>query len=875
MDAERERVASFGRLEDGIVEASPWYLWGPYLAERQWGTVREDYSADGDAWRSFPHDHARSRAYRWGEDGLAGICDAHQQLCLALALWNGRDPILKERLFGLSGHEGNHGEDVKEVWWHVDAVPSHAWLRARYHYPQAAFPYAALVTAAAAAGRDAPEPELHELGAFDDDRYWAVDVTYAKATPHDVLMRIRVTNEGPDEATLHVLPTLWFRNTWSWGDEVERPGLQLADGAIVADHADLGRYVLRSADAPRALFCENETNAPRVFGGPSTTACPKDGIGDHVLTGSPTVAPTQTGTKGALHHVVTVPSGGTAELRLRLTRDDELAPAPFDTGFDETLARREREADAFYAGLTPSEASADEALVLRRALAGMIWCKQTYLYDVARWLDGDPGRPPPPAGRGAIRNGGWRTLDAADVLSMPDSWEYPWFATWDLAFHAIPLAHVDPAFAKGQLVTLVREWFQHPNGALPAYEWSFDDVNPPVHAWAAMRVFAIDGRRDHAFLERVFHKLLLNFAWWVNRKDAADDNLFEGGFLGLDNIGPFDRSKLPVAGRLEQSDATAWMAFFALSLAEIAMELARHDEVYVDLAAKFLLHFDAIARAMNGQGLWDDREGLYVDRLVCPDGTVLPLRVHSIVGLVPLLAALHVDAGLIEAIPALRRRLETVFERTHGSLQDALVELHGLGHVTRTDDRGLLLSVVSPARVRELLASMLDEAAFLSPHGLRSLSRWHESHPFTVEVEGYSATVDYEPGESRSGLFGGNSNWRGPVWFPFNALVLDALERYHAAFGDAFTVELPTGSGRQVTLDVVADELRGRLLSLFLPDASGRLPCLGGSDRFADPRWREPLFFEYFHGDTGAGLGASHQTGWTGLVADVALALRR
>jgi hypothetical protein len=880
MDVERKRVATFGRPEEGIVEASPWYRWGPYLSERQWGTVREDYSADGDAWRSFPFDQARSRAYRWGEDGIAGICDAHQRLCLAVALWNGRDPILKERLFGLSGPEGSHGEDAKEVWWHVDAVPSHAWLRYRYHYPQAAFPYEELRAAARAAGRDAPEPELVDTGVFDDDRYWSVDVSYAKAAPDDILLRVRVTNAGPEEDVLHVLPTLWFRNTWSWGDGSAKPELRVQDGALVARHSELGAYRLLTSDGPggppRLLVCENESNAPLLWGTPGTTPYPKDGIGDHVIHGAPTVSPDGVGTKGAAHHELTVAPGATVEVQARLTADGvAVRGRPLGKRWAAIFAAREAEADTFHAALVPAGAGPDEALVLRRALSGMIWCKQHYDYDVARWLGGDPAGPPPPTGRGAIRNGAWRHLDAADVLSMPDSWEYPWFATWDLAFHAVPLAHVDPAFAKSQLLVLVREWFQHPNGALPAYEWSFDDVNPPVHAWAALRVYSIDGRRDRAFLERVFHKLLLNFAWWVNRKDAAGDNLFEGGFLGLDNIGPFDRSKLPVSGRLEQSDATAWMAFYCLSMAAIALELAQSDEVYVDLAAKFLLHFDGIARAMNEQGLWDDDDGFYFDRLVCPSGEVVPIEVRSIVGLVPLLASLRLERGVLERVPTLGRRLSAIFERTHGSLEEGLRDLQGCGHLTPGPNGDVLLSVVSPARLRRILGVALADDRFLSPHGLRSLSKWHQAHPFSVTVDGVTATVGYEPGESRSGLFGGNSNWRGPVWFPFNQLVIEALERYHAVLGDALTVELPAGSGNAVTLDVVADDLRARLISLFLPTGDGRLPCFGESDRFGRPGWREPLFFEYFHGDTGVGLGASHQTGWTGLVADLVLSRRR
>jgi hypothetical protein len=874
--AERARVEAFGRPEDGLVEATPWYLWGPYLSERQWGTVREDYSADGDAWGSFPHDHARSRAYRWGEDGLAGICDAHGRLCLALALWNGRDEILKERLFGLTGHEGNHGEDAKELWWHVDALPSHALLRYRYHYPRAAYPYLELVERNRGRSKLEGEVELYDTAAFADGA-WLVDVTYAKAAPDDVAVRIRVTNDGETPETLHVLPTLWFRNTWSWTPTAARPSLRPGHGGILAEHDTLGPYVLRAAPAsggaaPEALFCENETNADRLYGRPGTTPFPKDGINDHVVAGAPTVNPAREGTKAALWYRVRVDAGATVELRLRLTAGIAEPPEALAAGFDRVLAQRTEEADEFYAELTPAGTPDDEALVLRRALAGMIWCKQHYRYDVTEWLAGDPCGPAPPPERAHLRNAGWRHLDADDVLSMPDSWEYPWFATWDLAFHTVALAHVDPAFAKYQLLALCREWFQHPNGALPAYEWAFDDVNPPVHAWAALHVYRIDGSRDRGFLERIFHKLLLNFTWWVNRKDEAGDNLFEGGFLGLDNIGPFDRSKLPVAGRLEQSDATGWMAFSCLAMLAIALELARLDEDYVDLAVKFVAHFRLIADAMNQQGLWDEDEGFYFDRLVCPDGSSVPLRVRSMVGLIPLLPAVVVERSLLDARPAFARRLRQLVERRNGSVEAWVEQLAAAGHLAEMDGgERLLVSVATPERLGRLLRSVLDEERFLSPHGLRSLSRWHREHPAVVSVEGVTATVGYEPGESHSGLFGGNSNWRGPVWFPLNVLVIEALERYGAFVGDGYLVECPVGSGRLVTLHDAADELRRRLISLFLPDEHGTRPSLAGIELLRRPGWDEPLFHEYFHGDTGTGLGASHQTGWTGLVAHLVL----
>ncbi len=874
VNPERARVAAFGRLEYGLRQAGDWYRWGPYVSERQWGTVREDYSADGDAWGYLPHDHARSRAYRWGEDGLAGFCDIEQRLCLGLALWNGRDPILKERLFGLGNREGNHGEDVKEYWWYLDAVPSHAWNRWRYHYPRSEFPYGELIARNAARDRTEPEYELADTGIFDDGRYWVVEVCYAKADPDDICVRVQVTNAGPDPAGLHVLPTAWFRNTWSWRPGAGRPRLAAAPGgppgcaAVAIGHPFLGELELLAGAGPdgalpELLFCENETNTARLFGTGPLTPYPKDGIGDHVLHGAPTVNPERSGTKCAAWYRLTLGGGESAELRLRL-RPAGRGATPSPLGADHAQVMRDRlaEADAFYSGLTPDGASADEALILRQAFAGLLWSKQFYHYDVARWLDGDPAFPPPPARRLTGRNSRWRGFDAFDILSMPDKWEYPWFAAWDLAFHCVALAHVDPAFAKYQLILLCREWFQHPSGALPAYEWDFSDVNPPVQAWAALEVFAVDGGRDIDFLSRVFDKLLVNFTWWVNREDAEGNNLFEGGFLGLDNIGPIDRSHLPVGGVLEQSDATGWMGFFALAMASIALVLHRSGQrPATDLVMKFLEHFAAIRQALDSLGLWDEADGMYFDRLVTPGGQAVPVRVRSVAGMIPALAVGIVDSEAIAGALAVGKRFAGFL-----AAQDPA----GLPSRGEPGRERLLLSLAGPGKLARLLARLFDESEFLSPHGLRSLSAWHRDHPFTIEVEGYRASIGYEPGESTTPLFGGNSNWRGPVWFPVNYLVISALRRYHAFYGDELTVEYPTGSGRRLTLAQVADDLSGRLIALFARGPDGRRPCLGGHPLLSRPGWRDNLAFgEYFHGDTGAALGASHQTGWTALVADL------
>jgi hypothetical protein len=876
--AERQRVDGFGRLDVGLRQASDWYLWGPYLSERQWGTVREDYSPDGEAWSYLPHDHARSRAYRWGEDGLAGFCDIEQRLCLALTLWNGRDSILKERAFGLTGTEGNHGEDVKEYWWFLDAVPSHAWNTWRYHYPQRAFPYQSLLDENRRRGRSDLEYELLDTGVFDDDRYWIVDVCYAKNDPTDILMSIRVTNAGPDTELLHVLPTAWFRNTWSWDSDAAQPRLAAtAAGVISIDHPFLGKLELLAGPAPDGvdpglLFCDNETNVARLYGVPTSTRWPKDGINDHVVSGADSVNPARQGTKCAVWYRISVDPGQIIELRLRLrpvgSQHDHANALAAD--FTRALARCRAEADEFYAELTPAGASDDEAAVMRQAFAGMLWSKQFYHYNVARWLDGDPAQPPPPVQRLRGRNAKWRSFEAFDVMSMPDTWEYPWFAAWDLAFQCVALVHLDPGFAKYQLLLLCREWFQHPTGAVPAYEWDFADVNPPVLAWAALEVFAIDGGRDLDFLSSIFDKLLVNFTWWVNREDINGSNVFEGGFMGLDNIGPLDRSHLPVRGLLEQSDATGWMAAYALSMATIAAILhGVRQRPALDLVQKFLEHFAAISEALETSGVWDERDGMFYDRVTLTDGSVVPVRVRSMVAMIPGLAAATINEEAIDQTLTTDKRFAEYLRR-HGL--GGTAEMTAAG-IVRGDPghRRLLVGVIGLDRLRRLCQPLFDPDEFLSPHGLRSLSAAHRDHPYVLDIEDIHATIDYEPAESTTAMFGGNSNWRGPVWFPLNYLAATALERYHEFFGADFTIEYPTGSGTHVTLDKVAADLWERLVSLFVVDPQGRRPCFGGVERMqTDPRWQNNLlFFEYFHGDNGAGLGASHQTGWTGLVADV------
>ncbi|HET9143270.1 MGH1-like glycoside hydrolase domain-containing protein [Actinophytocola sp.] len=864
--------------DPGDGQRDEWYLWGPYLSERQWGTVREDYSPDGEAWNYLPHDHARSRAYRWGEDGLAGFSDIQQRLCVALALWNGRDPILKERLYGLSGPEGNHGEDAKEYWWYLDALPSHAWNRWRYHYPQAAFPYEDLRVENGRRGRDDPEYELLDTGVFDDDRYWIVEVHYAKASPTDLLMTVQVTNAGPDAATLHVLPTVWFRNTWSWTGDAPRPELAATgQGTVdITEPSFLGELELLAAPgpdgvAPTLLFCDNETNPARHGGTAAGSAYPKDGVNDHVVSGAATVNPAQRGTKCAAWYRLAVPPGATVELRLRLRPKGIGSDAGTAIGseYDGVLAVRRAEADEFYADLTPPAASADEASVMRQAFGGMLWSKQLYYYDVARWLDGDPGQPVPPPTRLTGRNHRWRTFSAFDVMSMPDKWEYPWFAAWDLAFHCVALAHVDPVFAKNQLLLVCREWFQHPNGALPAYEWDFGDVNPPVHALAALEVFNLDGARDLDFLSLVFDKLMVNFTWWVNRQDIEGTNLFEGGFLGLDNIGPLDRSHLPVTGSLQQSDATGWMATFALAMVPIASILHRSGSRPArDLVRKFLEHFAQIRKALEQQGMWDEADGLFYDRISTPAGT-MPVKVHSMVAIIPMLAAAVIDESTLDEVAGARKMFAELLAR-HGWHNARQLAEAGLLR-GEPGQRRLLVSAVGVERVQRLLAKLFDAGEFLSPYGLRSLSRFHHEHPYEIDVAGVRATIDYEPAESNVTMFGGNSNWRGPVWFPLNFLATAALDRYHRFFGDDLKVEYPTGSGDLKSLAEVSADLSARLVSIFLVGPDGRRPCFGAIERFQrDPNWKDNiLFYEYFHGDNAAGLGASHQTGWTGLVADL------
>ena len=859
MSDQQQATAEHARLATAYDGEQSWSSWGPYVSERAWGTVREDYSATGEAWDFLPHDAARSKAYRWNEDGLAGVCDSRQTWCLALALWNGRDPILKERVFGLAGPEGNHGEDVKDYWWYVDSTPTHSWMRWRYHYPQAAFPYTALAEENRRRGKDEPEYELVDTGVFDEGRFWAVTVDYAKEGPTDLCMRITVKNHGPDEATLHVLPTLWFRNTWAWGRESYRPQIEATGNHLLARHEDLGTLLLAGDGSPEALVCDNETNFRRLYGVPNTTPWPKDGINDYIVREESTVNPAGTGTKGSLHYEVTVPAGESAEIRVRLvgqTGSPDLANA-----FAETMRTREAEADEFYRALTPPGASTDEARVLRQSLAGLLWSKQFYKYDVRQWLDGDPAGPPPPPERQGGRNSGWKHIDNADVISMPDKWEYPWYAAWDLAFHTAVLAQVDPQFAKNQLLLMTTERYMHPNGQLPAYEWAFGDVNPPVHAWAALQVFEVDGGTDFDFLERVFHKLIANFTWWVNRKDPDGNNLFEGGFLGLDNIGLFDRSApMPAGVHLEQADSTAWMVMYSMDMFRMAMLLASRDATYEDMAIKFARHAIAITVTANRQGLWDEADGFFYDRLRTDDGRILELKTHSMVGVVPLFAVAVVGEKRLAAL----RNLVLTWAREHAP---ELVE------VVETDERRHILSLVRPERLVRVLARLLDEQEFLSPHGLRALSAYHREHPLHVQLRGNDFSVDYEPGESHTIMFGGNSNWRGPVWFPLNYLAVQALRTFDQEYGESLQVEYPAGSGQRRSLGEVADDLSRRLVGIFCDDADGRRPVFGDCELFqTDPAWHDLIpFHEYFHGDTGKGLGAGHQTGWTALVANLIL----
>jgi len=869
--AERIRLADEKRHEG---DNGLWRKWGPYLSERQWGTVREDYSPHGNAWEYLPHDHARSRAYRWGEDGIAGFSDHHQRLCLSLALWNGHDPILKERLFGLTNNEGNHGEDCKELYYYLDATPTHAYLKMLYKYPQRAFPYADLVATNARRGKHEPEYELLDTGAFDEDRYFDVFVEYARFAPNAVNLLVTVHNRGPEDATIHLLPQLVFRNTWSWKAGAPRPSISAKDGHCVARHADLGEYEFHVEGADEWLFTENETNVRRLYG-QNAPGHFKDAFHDAVVHGNrDAVNLTSIGTKAAAHVVRTVPAGGSIQLRASLRSASEGDPF---RDFDHVIETRRAEADAFYAELQENIADADARLVQRQALAGMIWSKQYFYYDVPEWLAGDSAQPAPPEGRKHGRNAEWRHLNNADIVSMPDKWEYPWYAAWDLAFHTVAFALVDPSFAKSQLLLMTREWYMHPNGQLPAYEWAFGDVNPPVHAWATWRVFQMDreqnggGAGDLAFLERVFHKLMLNFTWWVNRKDAQGRNIFQGGFLGLDNIGVFDRSApLPTGGHINQADGTSWMAMYSLNLMRIALELAQHNPVYEDIATKFFEHFLHIAEAMNdigesGIGLWCDTDEFYYDVLNLPDGRMTPLKVRSMVGLIPLYAVEVLDADLLAKVPAFAQRLKWFL--------DCRPDLAAL--VSRWEEPGMgdthLLSLLRGHRMKCLLRRMLDETEFLSDYGVRAVSKFHENNPYVFGCCGHEVGVSYQPGESESGLFGGNSNWRGPIWMPVNYLLVESLRRFHRYYGNDFKIECPTGSGVFLTIREVADEIAARLTRLFLRNKDGRRAVFHGNEHMqTDPHFRDyPLFHEYFHGDTGRGVGASHQTGWTGLVANL------
>ncbi len=861
------------RLKEARERSAHWKRWGPYLAERQWGTVREDYSPHGTAWDFFPHDHARSRAYRWGEDGLGGITDNHGRLCFALALWNGHDPILKERLFGLTGPEGNHGEDVKEYYFYLDSTPTHSYMKFLYKYPQAAFPYGTLIEENGGRDRQAPEFELIDTGVFDGDRYFDVLVEYAKAAPDDLLIRVTAVNRGPGEAALHLLPTLWYRNTWSWnpaGPErpVLRQGVATAGHVVIeGEHPSLGARWLYCEGAPELRFTENETNTERLWRAPNRARYVKDGIGRSVVAGErDAVNPAAVGTKAAAYHRWTLAPGESRTTRLRLA-NTPIPGDPFGREFDSTCTRRLAEADEFYATVIPKALSDDAKSVMRQAFAGLLWSKQFYHYDVRRWLEGDPGSPPPPPERWQGRNREWLHLYNEDVVSMPDKWEYPWYAAWDLAFHMIPLALIDPDFAKAQLVLFLREWYMHPNGQLPAYEWALGDVNPPVHAWAALRVYRIErrlrGKGDRTFLARVFHKLLLNFTWWVNREDAEGKNVFQGGFLGLDNIGVFDRSApLPTGGHIEQSDGTSWMGMYCLNMLAIALELAKEDPAYEDVASKFFEHFVYIAHAMNTLDLWDEVDGFYYD-VLRTDGAACRLKVRSMVGLIPLFAVETLEPEVVERLHGFKRRMQWFIDN-HPEFRE---------HVETATKPGVgprrLLAIVPRERLPRVLGYMLDEAEFFSPHGIRAVSRFHKDHPYVLSLNGTEHRVDYEPAESTGGLFGGNSNWRGPVWFPVNYLLIESLQRCHHFYGDGMKVPCPTGSGRMLNLWEVAAELSRRLARIFLRGRDGRRPVYGGTEKFQrDPHWRDLiLFHEYFHGDTGAGIGASHQTGWTGLVA--------
>ena len=870
------------RLKAYKEQGANWKQWGPYLSERAWGTVREDYSATGEAWDYFPHDHARSRVYRWNEDGLAGICDDKQYLCFSLALWNEKDSILKERLFGLTGQQGNHGEDVKESYFYLDSTPTHSYMRMLYKYPQVAFPYDDLVQENSRRGHSDYEYELLDTGAFAEKRYFDVLVEYAKANEDDILIKISVTNNGPEAAPIHVLPQVWFRNTWSWGyeagpmnDVAQKPRLEKYDAdAIGLEHSALGSYFLfanSSEDGQKWLFTENETNQEKLFGAPNASTYVKDAFHRYVIEGDEeAINPANEGTKAAVHYQATLQAGETKVFNLRLS--DTFCNAFED--FDELFNQRQNEANTFFSAIQNKALSEEVKSVQRQAFAGMLWSKQLYYFDIKQWLEGDPGQPPPPEQRKSGRNHQWQHLNNFDVISMPDKWEYPWYASWDLAFHCIPLALVDAEFAKEQLQLIAREWYMHSNGQFPAYEWVFGDVNPPVHAWAAMRVYQIDaketGKADRDFLEGIFHKLLLNFTWWVNRKDSQGHNVFQGGFLGLDNISVFDRSSpLPTGGYLSQSDSTAWMGFFSLSMLKIALELAKDNPVYEDIATKFFEHFLSIASAINdrdgqGNGLWDETDGIFYDELNLPNGQKVPLKVRSLVGLMPLIAVETFEGDIHKRFPNFAQRMEW-FLQNRPDIAGHITDIHEHG-----SEKRILLSFLSRERLEKLLQHLLDEQEFLSPYGIRSVSKFHEAHPYHFYVgESETFTISYQPAESQSGLFGGNSNWRGPIWFPVNYLIIEALQKYHHYYGDICSVECPAHSGKQENLWDVATELSKRLIKIFMPNHEGIRPVYGVQEAFQhDPNWRDyVLFHEYFHGDNGAGLGASHQTGWTGLVA--------
>lgn len=883
------QTAEQQRIEEQSTSQVAWRFWGPYLSERQWGTVREDYSATGEAWDYFPHDHARSRAYRWGEDGIAGISDEKQRLCLGLALWNGQDPILKERLFGLTNGEGNHGEDVKELYYYLDATPSHSYLKMLYKYPQQAFPYQKLVEENRKRGKDQPEFELMDTGVFDDNRYFDVFVEYAKADVDDILMLITVHNRGAEDAPLHILPQLWFRNTWSWGYDAPRPTLFATDdrqgsgedrkttGAVAATktiaihHKTLGNYHCYFDGEPELLFCDNDTNGRRLYGG-QDNGFYKDAFHDCVIHGiHHAVSPQQGGTKAAAHFNFLVPAHGKVEVRVRLNKDQKQRPFH---DFEPLFTTRRAEADAFYAHKQRDMADADAKMIQRQAFAGMIWSKQFYYYDIPEWLNGDPGTPPPPERRRHARNKNWPHLNNAEIILMPDKWEYPWYASWDLAFHCVTLAMIDPVFAKYQLLLMTRVWYQHPNGQIPAYEWAFDDVNPPVHAWAALEVYKTEceangGIGDLDFLERVMHKLIVNFTWWVNRKDADGNNVFQGGFLGLDNIGVFDRSApLPTGGYINQADGTSWMAMYCLNLMRIALELALHNRVYEDIATKFFEHFLYIAKAMTrigdqSIGLWHEEDGFFYDVLRFPNGEMMSLKIRSMVGLIPFYAVEIIEPEMLERLPDFKRRLEWFLSHRP--------ELSKLVSHWSEPGRGnrCLLSLLRGHRMKELLRRMLDETEFLSDYGVRSLSRVHLDTPYVFDCCGQSLTVKYQPAESKSGVFGGNSNWRGPIWFPVNYLLITSLRRFAAYYGDDFKVECPTGSGQYLSINEVADELSLRLTRIFRKNGQGFRPVFGNNEKLQnDPNFKDYIVFhEYFNGDNGSGAGASHQTGWTGLVA--------